>query len=520
MSHCANQEKAAMYVRMSTDHQQYSTKNQIEYIKKYAEEHHLEIVGTFADEGCSGVELKGRDEAKLLLEIINHGKAFFQHLLVYDISRWGRFQDSDEAAYYEYQIRKAGIQVHYCAESFKNDGGMLSNVSKSIKRAMAAEYSRELSAKVFQGQCNLIKLGYRQGGPVGFGLRRQLVDEEGKPKDILARGECKSIQNDRVIQVLGPAEEVEVVKWIYRMFVDKMKSEREIARVLNTKGITTDFDRQWTAATIHQILTNEKYIGNNVFNRISKKLTNKGANGHRRVIKNTPNLWVRADSVFEPVIEKEIFHIAQGIIKQRSRKFTDTELIDKLKGLYRRKGKVSGILIDEEDEMPSSAVYSNRFGSLLKVYELIGYTPDIDYSYIEINRMIRGMHTNILSEMEEEFLSHEVVITRDKHHDGIRWINGETKLAFAICRCRCLGAGRSRWVVRFERECNPDFSIIARLNPDNRTIKDYYVFTRLDMEFLDSKLEEENGFFIDIFRWDSLESFYPMFKRTKLEKTI
>lgn len=132
---------------------------------------------------------------------------------------------------------------------------------------MAGEYSRELSVKVFTGQCRLIELGYRQGGPPGFGLRRSLIDQAGAAKGELARGEHKSIQTDRVVLVPGPAEEIEIVRWIYRSFVSEKKTESEIADALNERGVATDLGRPWTRGTVHQILINEKYIGNNVWNR-------------------------------------------------------------------------------------------------------------------------------------------------------------------------------------------------------------------------------------------------------------
>ena len=103
-------------------------------------------------------------------------------------------------------------------------------------------------------------------------MRRALVDEKGNFKDIiLGYGDRKSIQTDRVVQILGPEEEVENVKWIYSMFVNEMKSEREIAAILNGKGIKTDLNRVWTSETISQILTNEKIYRNNVFARTSSK---------------------------------------------------------------------------------------------------------------------------------------------------------------------------------------------------------------------------------------------------------
>src|SRR3546814_11500702 len=98
----------------------------------------------------------------------------FEAILVYDVSRWGRFQDPDEAAHYELRCKRAGIAVHYVAEQFENDGTIGSSIIKTVKRAMAGEYSRELSVKVFKGQCRLITLGYRQGGAAGFGLRRKI----------------------------------------------------------------------------------------------------------------------------------------------------------------------------------------------------------------------------------------------------------------------------------------------------------------------------------------------------------
>ena len=125
----------------------------------------LTIIKTYADHGKSGLSVAGRDALQTMLDDVRSGRADFETILVYDISRWGRFQDADESAYYEYVCKRAGIKVQYCAEQFDNDGSPISTIVKSVKRAMAGEYSRELSTKVFAGQCRLIELGFRQGGP-------------------------------------------------------------------------------------------------------------------------------------------------------------------------------------------------------------------------------------------------------------------------------------------------------------------------------------------------------------------
>ncbi len=142
--------KAAQYVRMPTEHPQYSTLNQSDKIREYAEARDIEIIKTYADDGKSGLSIGGRTALQQLIEDVETGRADFNIILVYDVSRWGRFQDADDSAYYEYICRRAGIQVAYCAEQFENDGSPVSTIVKGVKRAMAGEYSRELSAKVLR----------------------------------------------------------------------------------------------------------------------------------------------------------------------------------------------------------------------------------------------------------------------------------------------------------------------------------------------------------------------------------
>lgn len=291
---------AAAYVRMSTEHQQYSTENQLDTIKIYAAAHSLEIVQIYTDAGKSGLRLEGRDALIQLFRDIELGNTTFSTILVYDVSRWGRFQDPDLAASFEVRCRQAGIAVHYCAEQFTNDGSPVSNIVKSLKRMMAGEYSRELSVKVFAGQSRLIQLGYRQGGMAGYGLRRQLVDANGSPKSELVLGQHKSIQTDRVKLVPGPEAEVAVVQWIYRQFVEAGYSEIEIAQHLNSRGLLTQLGKPWSKGSVHEVLTNEKYIGNNVWNRSSFKLKEEH-------VRNQPDQWIRANAAFPPLVDPLIF---------------------------------------------------------------------------------------------------------------------------------------------------------------------------------------------------------------------
>ena len=197
---------AAQYLRMSTEHQQYSLLNQSAAIASYAAQNGFRVTRTYEDAGRSGLAINNRPGlTNLLRDVVGHNIGF-QAVLVYDVSRWGRFQDSDEAAHYEFLCKSSGIPVHYCLEQFTNDGSITSLLLKTIKRTMAAEYSRELGVKVHAGQARLAGMGYKMGGPAIYGLRRMLLDAAGNHIRQLRAGERKILSTNRVILVPGPAD--------------------------------------------------------------------------------------------------------------------------------------------------------------------------------------------------------------------------------------------------------------------------------------------------------------------------
>jgi DNA invertase Pin-like site-specific DNA recombinase len=253
--------RAAQYLRKSTDYQQFSIELQSAANHAYAASRGITIVRTYADEGKSGLTVGGREALRQLLDDVQSGAADFEVILVYDVSRWGRFQDIDESGYYEYICKRAGIRVHYCAEQFVNDGSPFSVIIKNIKRAIAGEYSRELSVKTFNGQSRIVALGFWASGAPGYGLRRLLIDSNGVHKGILAPGEFKSIASDRVILIPGPPGEIATVRWIFNAFVRHRMTETEIAATLNRKGIKTDLGQSWDRNRVRIFASQRKIYG-------------------------------------------------------------------------------------------------------------------------------------------------------------------------------------------------------------------------------------------------------------------
>lgn len=508
----AARRRAAAYVRMSTDHQKYSTDNQMDAIRDYAAKNDITIIRTYADEGKSGMQAKGRNAFLTMIQTIKDGKADFDLIVAYDHSRWGRFQKDHEAAHYAYLCLSAGVEIHFCAGGVPNEMGPFAELMWTISSMQARNYSRDLSTKVWAGQCRLIRLGYRQGGPPGYGLRRMLLDESGAPKFELKRGERKSLQTDRVILKPGPVAEVRQVQWIYDQFTNHNQSETTIARILNDKGIKTDLGRPWSSGMIQQVLTNEKYIGNNVYNRTSAKLTAKRRH-------NAPEDWVRAEGAFAPVVSKDVFLSAQSLIEERNRRYSDAEMLARLAHLYRKHGELSGIIINEAEDLPSAGAYQTRFGSLIRAYELIGFSPSRDYRYIEVNRALRILHRQTVSETVEALTAQESSVSCDPTTDLLT-INGEFSTSIVIGRCRETGTGMCRWKIRFDTSLRPDITIAIRMNRANDAPLDYYFLPRNEITGHRLGLSEENGFMLDTYRHNCLEGFFNLARRSQIAELV
>jgi hypothetical protein len=229
-------------------------------------------------------------------------------------------------------------------------------------------------------------------------------------------------------------------------------------------------------------------------------------------------MWIRRDNAFTPIISVEQFAQAVAIIEGRDQHFTDDQLIERLRNLLSRIGSLSGIVIDEADDMPSSAVYASRFGGLSRVYALIGYTPLRDLRYIDINRAMRRYHQAHYSLIISRLVENDVRVDQSAV-SGLMEINQEFTASLIIARCRETLLGKQRWLIRLENSLDPDVTIAARLKPGNEELLDYYIFPKIETLTAKVRLAGENGIPLDVYRFENLDFFLSMARRVSIEET-
>jgi DNA invertase Pin-like site-specific DNA recombinase len=435
----------AQYLRMSTEHQQYSLASQSSTMKSYAEKNNFTIVQTYTDAGKSGLVLKHREGLAQLLRDVVAGGQSYKAILVYDVSRWGRFQDADEAAHYEFLCRRAGIPVLYCAETFPNDGSMPSTIMKSLKRVMAAEFSRELSEKTTSAMSLMVQDGLWPGAMPGYGLRRLLASNDRTPKCQMRFGERKNLRTDRTLIVPGPHEEVAIVKEIFRLYARERKSFLHIAGRLNALGIPrvcNDSNVRWTYQAVRQIILNEKYTGSLIWGRYTQKL--------RSHYKPVPKeQWIVVANAFTPIVDRDTFETAHSIWSRKTRRLSDELFLERLRSLLKKKGRLNARIINESSLTPSCSAYEGRFGSLDKVYELIGYKRTDTYMLRQLSHThMLGLYRSLYCRLRRLFpdlrATHLSPSSRPKK---LCFSTGVT-IVVAVCPAEKTLTGQRRW--RFE----------------------------------------------------------------------
>ncbi len=498
---------AAMYVRMSTEHQRYSTEFQSIEIEKYAQATGLTIVRTYSDEAKSGLNLSGRPGLRQLMVDVGTGHAPYGVILVYDVSRWGRFQDTDESAHYEYLCRTVGVRVIYCAEPFKDDGSPLTLLVKSIKRVMAAEYSRELSAKVFAAKARHALRGFHTGGPPIYGLRRLMVAEDGTPKGLLGRGECRALKSDRVLLVQGPAEEIETVQWIFAAFVEGGLTPKQITVALNKRGSRHTSGRPWDSNMICKMLENEKYAGVSVWNKASYKL--KGP----RVV-NTDAQRIRVPAAIEPIISEDLFSRAQKCRADRRARTDPEKMLEGLRLLFREAGQLSYESISACPSIPSAEAYIEKFGGLLKAYELVGYEPRRNYRNCEATQRRVGQQRQLLQRFARDLRS--LGVPCEFVSSGRRLVvSQEVTVVAKVLPPHEGNSGITLWYCKTLPK-QADIYIIAREFPEAPNAEDYFVVPASRLPKPPFNLSRESGPIPQAFHVTSLRPVTAIFARTSI----
>lgn len=304
-------EKAWAFYRRSTDKQELSIEDQRRECRAFAASRGWQIIREFEPAKGYGSGLTiDRDpafqEMVRLAECGNHG---VQHLVVYDVSRFGRLQQEDKI-YWERRIKKqGGIDIVYVKDEFKNDGSIGDTLLKVVKHSEAHQYSLKLSEVTLRGAKSHAALGHSAGGAAPFGYSRLEIDPAGNRVRVMNRkNDWKSNKLHRVIWTPSVTE-APIVRWIFETY-EKGTGLNLIVNQLNDQKQPAPRGPYWSKTMVHYLIKNRVYIGERIYNRRSYKAYRRG---EKASLSNPKEAWVVKVDAHEPIIDRDLFERVQAM---------------------------------------------------------------------------------------------------------------------------------------------------------------------------------------------------------------
>ena len=291
--------RLGLYARVSTEkqEQQETIQSQLSPLRAFAEDENHTIVGEYVDDGYSG-ELLDRPDLDRLRDEVRKG--IMDGVPVYCPDRLSR--NFAHLCLLKDEFAKYGVKIIYLNRPDREDTPeerLLENVE-----GVVAEYEKaKILERTRRGKLHKAKSGILLGGRASYGYR-YIPGERNK----------NSVGHYEIL-----SREAEIVRLIFRLFVEELLSIRGIAKELTRRGIAPRRGKRWRTSTISRILRNEIYIGITYYNKHARvEARRNGNHGTYKRAKNTStrlrpkDQWVRIDLPDElMIIDRKTFDHAQ-----------------------------------------------------------------------------------------------------------------------------------------------------------------------------------------------------------------
>jgi len=243
--------------------QEASLEDQRKAIRQYAADNNFSLVREFCDDAISGKTAEDRPSFQSVVDFARTNKNEPYTLLVYDVTRFGRFENPKEATYWEVELEKNNMSVHYVTEGFNNDGSLGSYITKVVKDAEASEYIKKLSKTTSRGIRSAAERGYWTRALAPYGYSRAVVEPSTNSiEHVLKKDEANAIKGKRIKLVRGSETEIEILREIFHMYADREQGLSSITNYLNHNHIPTPSGKgHWHKAGVRNILRNQTYLG-------------------------------------------------------------------------------------------------------------------------------------------------------------------------------------------------------------------------------------------------------------------
>ncbi|MEX2138583.1 MAG: recombinase family protein [Pirellulales bacterium] len=308
---------AAAYYRVSTDKQETSIDDQRTHVVAYAAAHGYSLVEEYIDDGISGDKTEKRASFQRMIRDAEERGAF-NVILCWDQDRFGRF-DSIEAGRWIHPLRSAGVRLETIAQGAIDWTDFAGRLIYQVQQEGKHSFLVDISKNTARGQIKMARAGGRNAR-APWGYDRMLIDEAGSPRVRVRRGEqVPKPKGWRSGLVKSETDVPGTIGWMFKTYASGQSPMRELATLLEQKGISSPNGVPWSADMVRAILKNPIYTGDSVWGRRSTGSYHQVVGGEIVRLQNPLNhptthgseSWIVVKDAHEPIVDRETFEEVQ-----------------------------------------------------------------------------------------------------------------------------------------------------------------------------------------------------------------
>jgi hypothetical protein len=313
-------------------------------------------------------------------------------------------------------------------------------------------------------------------------------------------GEWKSIETDRIVLCPGPKEAVDTIKLAFNLYTNKHKSRHQIAEILNSQKRFRG-KKPWDIVMLRNLLTNPVYKGSYAYGK------------HYDGYKNVPSeRWLVRERAFPAIISDKQWERAYQLSRAEIKRYTDAELLDSLRKLWKREGTLNSTIINAAKDIPSCQAYRNHFGGINEAYKLIGFPIPREMCSVHAITVLRNIRNRLCDEICTQILTVGGVAER-RGETGLLFVNRNITVEVGLSTGMYWHSRHTSWTLLLSKKPVADITIIARLNRQDQSLLDYYVFPALSQVRGGFHVRNDsNPAFLEVHHFPTLRPFVEAFR--------
>jgi hypothetical protein len=223
---------------------------------------------------------------------------------------------------------------------------------------------------------------------------------------------------------------------------------------------------------------------------------------------------------FEPIVSKELFERAQDAFANLTHRLTNQQMLEKLRVILRKHGRLTRTLIEQSPTCPGLTTYYKRFGGLRNVYACLGLRSQEEAADLLSKRQkLLFVRDDLTQHILVKFPDQLLAVRRNRRFRiRLKVRSTGVLISVAIGRWNPTRSGKIRWTFCIPKSERRSLTVVALLAQDNESVRELRVMPQMKYSMCQLQVREGSDWFSEGERVSSLDNLLEIVNRVQSKR--